>query len=151
VFFDVDRKEPDAETALSAARAALEADAGAPAGDRTALPAELREASAGDVTKAFGEEFAKALSSLEVGVWAKVRSSFGLHLVRVEARKPGGVPELAAVRKAVESDFARARSRESVEKFYQDARARYDVRIEPGAADAAGAAAATKRTPPSTP
>jgi hypothetical protein len=133
VFFESKRGDPDAETVLTAARAALEADAGARVGDRTALPSGLRDASASDVARVFGDDFASALSVLEEGKWAKVRSSFGLHLVRIEARKPARVPELAVARKAVESDLARDRTEKSVEAFYQAARARYDVRVEPSA------------------
>jgi hypothetical protein len=149
VFFEPNRADPDAETALSAARAALEADAGAAVGDRTALPSELREASASDVARVFGDEFVSGLSVLEEGKWAKVRSSLGLHLVRIEARKPARVPELAAVRKAVESDVTRSRTEKSVEAFYQAARARYDIRIEADAMNAGVTPVSSGATPQS--
>jgi hypothetical protein len=149
VFFESNRGDPDAETVLTAARAALEADAGAAVGDRTALPSALPDASASDVARVFGDEFASALSALDEGKWATVRSNFGLHLVRIDARKPARVPELAAVRKAVESDVARSRTEKSVEAFYRAARARYDVRVEADAMNAGVTPVSSGATPKS--
>jgi parvulin-like peptidyl-prolyl isomerase len=130
VFFDSRRLGTEAETPLTRAQAALEADARADVGDPSTLPSELRDAAVGDVKRVFGDEFAAAVPTLKNGTWVRVRSSFGEHLVRLERYEPARVPELAAVRAAVERDLAQARTAAALEAFYRNARARYDVRYE---------------------
>ena len=147
VFFESGGKDPDAETALIRAQSALEADARVEVGDRTQLPSELRDASTGDVTRVFGEEFASALPTLKDAQWSKVRSGFGLHLVRIEARNPARLPKLVEVRKVVERDLAQARTKESVESFYRSARARYEIRREAGSTNLGAAQDGGKGAP----
>jgi parvulin-like peptidyl-prolyl isomerase len=79
----------------------------------------------------FGREFAQAVAVSAVGDWqGPVRSSYGVHLVRVDKRVDARIPKLAEVRTAVERDWLRAHSEKAEEAFYQALRARYSVRIE---------------------
>ena len=54
-----------------------------------------------------------------------------MHLVFVEKRIKGRVPELAEVRDAVQREWANARRLEANEKFYQGLLKHYTVTIEP--------------------
>lgn len=157
VYFDPARRGERLDADLAAARAALEAGAGAGGeraadgagapgpGDATLLPGSLDGATDSELARVFGEGFAQAVAGLPVGGWqGPVASSYGVHLVEVRAREPGRAPALAEVRAAVERDLLRARADEASDAFYRSLRARYEVRIEPDAERPA--AAGTART-----
>ncbi len=98
------------------------------------LAARMDRAMPPDISTAFGTEFAVAVGALPVGVWqGPVRSSFGLHLVRVTWRGEAVMPTLAEAREAVAREWARARAVEMRATFYKALRSRYVVRIEPRA------------------
>lgn len=121
-----------AEELLAALRAGREADAG----DPTMLPSELTNATPSEVERAFGEGFTAAVSRIDPGAWhGPVRSGFGWHVVRISERSPGRTPKLAEVRKSVERDVMRVQTEKAAEAFYEAARKRYDIRIEPGVAE----------------
>lgn len=89
----------------------------------------------------FGAGFAHSVISLPVGTWSEpIRSSFGLHLVRIDERRPGERPPLADVRGAVRRDLLDARRETASRRALDELRKRYDVRIE-GPAPAAAVAA----------
>ncbi|MEE4175275.1 MAG: peptidylprolyl isomerase [Xanthomonadales bacterium] len=123
-------------------------------GDISMLIPGLDAASRDGIARQFGEDFAEALLALEPGGWrGPVRSSFGLHLVRVTQRQPARQPALAEIRDAVLAEWRDQRRREAKEQAYQRLRERYDVVMEtesPGGAqngDAASKASAQPRTP----
>ena len=60
-----------------------------------------------------------------------LRSSYGLHLVRVEQRRPGGPPPLAEVREAVRHDWIEERRAEARRAKLDDLRRHYDLRGVP--------------------
>jgi len=100
-------------------------------GDATLLSPELADVKAGEVTRQFGEGFTRKLAQLPEGRWhGPVISGYGVHLVYVEERKPGRMPELPEVREQVAREWADARRREANEKFYQNLLKRYAVTIE---------------------
>jgi hypothetical protein len=101
-------------------------------GDSSLLDGTFKSVPATEVANQFGEKFAAKLDELSLGRWqGPVESSYGMHLVLVEARTKGRVPELAEVRDAVRREWANARRLESNEKFYQGLLKRYTVTIEP--------------------
>jgi hypothetical protein len=131
VFFNPERHGDELETAVQEARIALESGDTAIAGDPTLLPARFDLASAPQIERSFGPDFVEAFDSLEPGRWGgPVRSSYGLHLVRIEQAEPGYLPALDDVRAAVERDLLQVRSEQAKAEFYQALRNRYDVRIE---------------------
>lgn len=131
LYFDPLRHDDDLQHAIAGAMKALQRNPDARLGDTTLLPAELVDASAEVVARTFGAKFADALPDLPDGRWAgPVESGFGLHLVRIDARVPERVPELAQVRGAVERDLLNARNRQANEAFQDALRSRYTVRIE---------------------
>jgi hypothetical protein len=67
-----------------------------------------------------------------------VRSTFGLHLVRVSQHQPPRQPALAEVRDAVLTEWRDHRRREAREDAYRRLRERYDVVVEPESEDQAG-------------
>jgi len=71
-------------------------------GDAFPLAASMRAASARQVSKALGPDFAAALFETPVGRWTgPIVSPYGLHAVWVEAREPSALPDFAAVRSRV--------------------------------------------------
>jgi len=100
-------------------------------GDATLLSPELADVPAGEVVRLLGEEFTRQLAHLPEGRWdGPVTSGYGVHLVRVEARSAGRLPELAEIRAQVAREWADARRREGNERFYRDLLKRYAVTIE---------------------
>jgi parvulin-like peptidyl-prolyl cis-trans isomerase-like protein len=138
--------DADIAEALHALGASADIDATA-VGDPSLLPAALHGATAADVAAQFGDEFAAALVAAPSGRWiGPVRSAYGLHLVRVDAREEGEPVTLAAARDEVERDVRDARAQAASDALYARLRARYSVRIEKpthGLEDAAALAAQT--------
>jgi hypothetical protein len=109
-------------------------------GDPSLLSDEFEQIAASELDALFGAGFADALEELALDRWdGPVTSSYGLHIVKVAAREPGRMPELAEVRAEVELAWLAARRAQELEDFYEQRLARYDVRIErpePRAGDA---------------
>ncbi len=84
-----------------------------------------------DIARLFGTEFEAAIRDQPVGTWVgPLKSGYGAHLVRIEARTPGRVPALAEVRDAVARDWADAQRKKLLDDQYRELRSRYRVRIE---------------------
>jgi hypothetical protein len=97
-------------------RDAVPPERGAARGDPFVTGSAVGPLSAADVDRRFGPGFAAALDDVAAGAWAgPIRSSYGLHLVWVQARLPAAVPSLEAVRGRIVHAVLRER---------QDARAR---------------------------
>ena len=92
-----------------------------------------------EIAKQFGEKFVAKLSDVPVGQWfGPVESGYGMHLVFVEERTEGRLPELAEVRDAVSRDWTNERRLELNEKFFQGLLKHYEVvveKIDPAKAD----------------
>jgi PPIC-type PPIASE domain len=118
-------------------------------GDATLLQPYHENLTARDVAGVLGEELARALGGLPVGVWAgPVRSPYGLHLVEVTARVPARDPTLAEVRPEVLREWQAERGARAKEELYVRLRSGYEVMIElPPALD--GTLAADGRAPAS--
>ena len=93
---------------------------------------EVGPSSRDEIAAQFGAEFASRVTELPVGTWSgPVGSSYGLHLVRVEQRRPGGPPPLAEVREAVRHDWIEERRAEARRAKLDDLRRHYDLRGVP--------------------
>jgi hypothetical protein len=100
-------------------------------GDSTLLSPELVDARASEVTGMFGELFTRRLSQLPQGRWqGPVVSGYGVHLVFLEERTDGRLPELQEIRAAVAREWANAHRLEANERFYQELLRRYTVTIQ---------------------
>jgi hypothetical protein len=101
-------------------------------GDTFLLPSRFEKTSAAETARLFGENFATQLATIEPGEWAgPIESSYGLHLVRVDARVPGAAPPLANVRDSVLRDLLNDRRKQELDAQYSKLRARYTVVVEP--------------------
>jgi hypothetical protein len=84
-----------------------------------------------DVAGLFGAEFSDGLEAVPAGEWTgPVQSGYGLHLVFVDERTPGRLPELADVRDAVLRDWLAEQRREANDALYQALREQYTITIE---------------------
>ena len=89
-----------------------------------ALPASL-------VSEQFGDQFTAELGVLPIGQWrGPVPSTYGAHLVQIDARTDARLPALEEVRDAVRRDWANAQRAETSEKYYQELLRRYTVTVE---------------------
>jgi hypothetical protein len=103
------------------------------AGDSLLLAPRYVDAEGAEVVRQFGPEFAETLRGQPVGQWfGPVRSGYGWHLVRIDARTPGRVPELADVREAVARDWDARRRRAALDAQYEGMKRGYRVRVEAG-------------------
>ena len=100
-------------------------------GDVFLLEHRFEAAPTTEIAKQFGDKFAAKLADVPVGQWfGPVESGYGMHLVFVEERTEGRLPELAEVRDAVRRDWTNARRLESNEKFFQNLLKHYEVVVE---------------------
>jgi hypothetical protein len=97
-------------------------------GDPTLLPRTVPLVSVSGIGLNFGKGFAEGLERLPLDVWSgPVRSTYGVHLVRVTARRDGYDPPLAEVRAAVERMWRDAKRDAFRESEYKRLRAKYDL------------------------
>jgi len=83
----------------------------------------------------FGPGFGAAVAAAPLATWVgPVPSPYGLHLVWVHEREPGGLPSLAAVRSRVVHALLEERRQVRLRERLATLRARYDIRIEAAAA-----------------
>ena len=95
------------------------------------LDERMDRATATDVARAFGPQFAAALAEVPVGAWqGPITSAYGLHRVRVAEREPAHFPALAEIREQVKREWQREQIAAAGERYYAGLRARYAVRIE---------------------
>jgi hypothetical protein len=132
VYLSTDRRGESARGDAERLKSELERGADpAQAGDPFVLPLHFEAAHASEVARSFGDAFAAEVLALEAGGWrGPVESSYGLHLVRLEARDDGRLPDLAEVRDEVAGEWAAAKRREASEAFYRRLAERYDIRVE---------------------
>jgi hypothetical protein len=84
-----------------------------------------------ELAAVFGPSFAAAVMALPPGAWSQpLPSAYGMHLVRVSERRPGGRPELAAARERVARDWREERHAALAQAARERLRQRYEVVIE---------------------
>ena len=100
-------------------------------GDAFLLEHRFESAPATEISKQFGDKFVAKLADVPIGQWlGPVESGYGIHLVFVEQRIEGRLPELAEIRDAIRRELTNARRVESNEKFFQNLLKHYDVVVE---------------------
>jgi hypothetical protein len=113
---------------LSADRTSMEQP---PFGDSTLLPFRLERATAQDIARTFGSGFVTQIQEAPIGKWfGPVRSTYGLHLVRIDDREPGSVPELAEIRPIVVREWEAAQSAKAKNGSLAQMLSKYRVRVE---------------------
>ncbi len=102
-----------------------------PLGDAFLLEPRFQATPDQEIAKQFGEKFTAKLSDIPVGQWVgPIESAYGMHLVLVEQRTEGRLPELAEVRDAVSRDWTNECRLELNEKFFQGLLKHYEVVVE---------------------
>jgi hypothetical protein len=82
------------------------------------------------VRRDFGQQFAKALFGLGPGWHGPIASSYGLHLVHVDEKVEGRIPEYAEVREQLVLDFTQIRRNRAKEALYEGLSKRYEIEID---------------------
>ncbi|TFH33393.1 MAG: peptidyl-prolyl cis-trans isomerase [Deltaproteobacteria bacterium] len=137
VYVNVDKRGKNAETdALQILAKLNEGSNPDTLGDPILLDTEIKLSPRWDIKKQFGEEFSRNLLDLKSGKWeGPVRSGYGLHLVLVEKRVGGRLPELKEVREMVKRDLMAERQKALKDAAYAKIRERYTVVVEKTNAD----------------
>jgi len=135
VFLDPSKRgeqlEADAASLLDALRTRGDRLDPATLGDGLMLDPRYEQATEDDIARLFGAEFESALRGQPVGEWVgPLKSGYGAHLVRIDARTPGQPATLAEVRDDVAREWSAARRQQLLDEQYQQFRSRYRVRIE---------------------
>ncbi len=107
-------------------------------GDRFLLGAKFDAVPIGEIAKLFGVSFAEQIAVLGSGIWqGPVKSGYGVHLVFVQERTAGRIPQLNEAREVVARDWKETQRRRANEEAYSKLLNRYSVTIElPNTADA---------------
>ena len=144
VYFSQEKRGAKGEAAASESLAALAKGASDEAmGDAFLHGFEFAVRDAQEITALFGGGFAAQIAVLPVGEWrGPVASSYGLHLVRVEARGAAQPAAFDSVRTTVVRDFNEERRRTVNREVFEKLRERYQVAVD----EAALAKAATPRS-----
>ncbi|WP_338465568.1 peptidylprolyl isomerase [Novosphingobium sp. ZN18A2] len=117
-----------AKTALARLRAGADPRS---IGKPIPLPMHFDGVSSADIADQLGDDFAGALLKLPEGQWTgPVTSGVGLHLVRIDKRVLPRKPTLDEVRQRVENDWRSARSKQAIDKAFNEMVNGYDVVIE---------------------
>ena len=100
-------------------------------GDPLPLPPRMQNLREGEIARLFGTVFTDSLTGIEIGRWAgPIESGFGLHLVFIEERVEGRLPQLDEVREAVQREWLSQRRREAVDGLYDRLAENYTIEIE---------------------
>lgn len=118
---------------LSELRAALEAGTDpATLGKPFPHGHRFKDRNAGQIDALFGAGFDHAIASLEVGMWSDtlLASSYGFHLVQVEARSRESVASFESVRSRVAKDQASQARARALNTRIEELLERYTVNVE---------------------
>ena len=100
-------------------------------GDASMLPSEQPLEPLREVTRSFGEDFAKELLGIAPGQWTgPVESPYGLHLVLVRERVAAQAPDLATIRPMVEREVLAERKKKELHALYERLLGKYTVVID---------------------
>jgi hypothetical protein len=100
-------------------------------GDPFMLQSYYPQRSQGEVSKLFGQEFARSIFELDPGRWhGPVLSGYGVHLVYVHDRLQAPPPSFETVRDRVGQDLQAETRQEFNDEYFANLLARYEVIIE---------------------
>ncbi len=100
-------------------------------GDPSLLPESFDQSSRRSVDSTFGTGFSRELDELTIGQWhGPLSSGLGLHLIRIDKRTEGRLPELAKIRPIVEREWSNDRRTAMRRQMDDRMREKHDVVIE---------------------
>lgn len=130
VYINPDRRGVDLESHIASQLSALRAGKVVD-GDSGLLPAFFDATPSRVVDNNFGSDFSAKLDMLPLGEWrGPIVSGLGLHLIRMNTRVKGTVPDLAEIRPIVEREWAHEKRLESRRLINEKLLNDYDVVIE---------------------
>ena len=130
VYINPEGRGDDLKDSVSQRLASLRAGQ-APEGGNGLVSAAFESASRQEVDGFFGSGFAEMLDELAPGQWeGPFESGLGLHLIRLQSRTEGSVPDLAEIRPTVEREWANVRRLEYRRQINEMLLEEYEVVIE---------------------
>lgn len=100
-------------------------------GDPSMLPSERPLEPLREVSRTFGEEFARTLAGITPGEWTgPLESPYGLHVVLIRERVEPSKPELSEIRPMVEREVLTERRKKELASLYERLLEKYTVSIE---------------------
>ncbi len=100
-------------------------------GDPLLLPFSQKMAPVSKIESTFGKQFVRSLLASENAVWfGPVESAFGLHLIRINARRDPRIPELVEISDQVKNDLLAQRRSQALDNLYRRLRANYTITVE---------------------
>ncbi|WP_057831816.1 peptidylprolyl isomerase [Colwellia sp. TT2012] len=97
--------------------------------DNIYLEYEYHNMSFSQVARYFGSDFANALVAMELGKWLPdIKSGYGVHIVKLNAKQGGELQSLAAVRGQVKQAWFNQQRQQTLAKFYQRLFVEYQVK-----------------------
>lgn len=99
-------------------------------GDHSMLVRAMHNVSEPEVARIFGNEFAANLSHLSEHKWSgPVRSTYGMHVVKLTQLEQAHIPELNQVREQVETDLRYETSEAAKEQAYLELASKYELQL----------------------
>ena len=130
VFFSDDRPAGNARGAADQALIALRAGRTDIVGDPFVLPSAYADVNLRDLDKDYGAPFAKAADTEPLGQWSgPVRSAYGWHLIRVDARREAEAAPIAAVQAQLREAWIAERRTEMNAAALDRLRKRYRIEV----------------------
>ena len=100
-------------------------------GDSFLLPVFFELTPLNQLTRTFGGEFGQLVYEQNPGEWTgPIPSGYGVHLVFVEEKEDGRLPELEEIRPLVEREWIAQRRSDAKRDFYDKLKTRYEIIIE---------------------
>jgi parvulin-like peptidyl-prolyl isomerase len=131
VFFSGDRPAAEAQGAALKALHSLEESEATAVGDPFLLPLTYADVSPRDLGRDYGTAFMRAAETAPVGRWVgPVPSAYGLHILKVESRRPPEPAAFETVRDLVGDDYLAERRKAANAQFLAGLRKRYRVVVE---------------------
>jgi hypothetical protein len=129
VYINPDRSSTDPDRKVAEQLAALQAGA-PPTGNSGLLPAYFDAVPARLIDSSFGTGFSSRLDTLSAGTWqGPIESGLGQHLIRVDSRTEGALPDLADIRPIVEREWANDKRLETRQQINEKLLSNYEVVI----------------------
>ena len=132
VFFSFDKHGVEAEKIAESSLEKVSVKNWSSLGDHSiAIDQEFEEYSLADIARTFGNDFATEIEGVSLETWkGPIESGYGHHLVFVEKKEEGRVPELREIREVVLADYQDKVREDFLNRLYVELKSNYQVSIE---------------------
>lgn len=128
IYFSADmRSTPKADAEATLKRLQPGSD-GSRLGDDFAPGQAFRQQSDGNIRRIFGDEFTEALDKAVSGAWTgPIRSAYGFHLVRIDARSGPSLPPLSEIKPRVRELYLEEQRKAAARESYRRVSDKYRI------------------------